>query len=62
MVRGTYGITGLGVIGGAQIFGVVIVALGGVAMVSALIVEYQIKRTTLDTQPIVINLNYIRKI
>ena len=49
-------------IGGGQIFGVVIVALGGAVMVSVLIVEYQIKRTTLDTQPIVINLNYIRKI
>lgn len=62
MIDETYEIIGLGVMGGAQIFGVMIVTLGGAAMVSALIVEYQIKKTTLDTQPIVINLNYIRKI
>jgi len=40
---GTYGITGLGVIDGSQIFAIASVALGGAAMVSALIVRNQIK-------------------
>ena len=40
---GTYGINGLGVIDGSQIFAIASVALGGAAMVSALIVRNQIK-------------------
>ena len=45
---GTYGVTGLGVIDGDQIFAIASVALGGAAMVSALIVRNQIKRKELD--------------
>ena len=47
-IGGTYGITGLGVIDGSQIFAIASVALGGAAMVSALIVRNQIKRKQLD--------------
>ena len=45
---GTCGITGLGVIDGSQIFAIASVALGGAAMVSALIVRNQIKIKQLD--------------
>ena len=45
---GTFGITGLGVVDGGQIFAIASVALGGAAMVSALIVKSQIKRKELD--------------
>ena len=48
LVGGTYGITGLGVIDGSQIFAIASVALGGAAMVSALIVRNQIKIKQLD--------------
>ena len=48
-IGGTYGVTGLGVIDGGQIFAIASVALGGAAMVSALIVRNQIiKRKKLD--------------
>jgi hypothetical protein len=47
-IGGTYGITSLGVIDGSQIFAIVSVALGGAAMVSALIVRNQVKRKQLD--------------
>jgi hypothetical protein len=47
-VGGTYGVTVLGVIDGGQIFAIASVALGGAAMVSALIVRNQIKRMKLD--------------
>ena len=47
-IGGTYGVTGLGVINGGQIFAIGSVALGGAAMVSALIVRNQIKRKELD--------------
>ena len=48
-IGGTYGVTSLGVIDGGQIFAIVSVALGGAAMVSALIVRNQIiKRKKLD--------------
>jgi hypothetical protein len=50
------------VIDGGKIFGITSVALGGAAMVSALMVWYQIKRTQLDTKQIVIDLNYIKNI
>jgi hypothetical protein len=50
LVGGTYGITGLGVIDGSQIFAIASVVLGGAAMVSALIVRNQIKRIKLDTK------------
>jgi hypothetical protein len=54
-VGGTYGITGLGVIDGSQIFAIASVALGGAAMVSALILRNQIKRKQLDKE-LVINM------
>ena len=47
-IGGTNGITSLGVIDGSQIFAIVSVALGGAAMVSALIVRNQVKRKQLD--------------
>ncbi|MGZ5489478.1 MAG: hypothetical protein ACXW2E_04055 [Nitrososphaeraceae archaeon] len=47
-IGGTYGITGLGVIDGSQIFAIASVALGGAAMVSALIVRNQLKIKQLD--------------
>ena len=47
-IGGTYGITGLGMIDGGQIFAIASVALGGVAMVSSLIVRNQIKKKQLD--------------
>ncbi|HJU58182.1 MAG TPA: hypothetical protein VJ583_00400 [Nitrososphaeraceae archaeon] len=45
---GTFGITGLGVVDGGQLFAIASIALGGAAMVSALIVRNQIKRKELD--------------
>jgi len=45
---GTFGITGLGVIDGGQLFAIASIALGGTAMVSAIIVRNQIKRKELD--------------
>ena len=45
---GTFGITGLGVVDGGQIFAIASIALGGAAMVSALIIRNQIKRKELD--------------
>ena len=45
---GTFGITGIGVVDGGQIFAIASIALGGAAMVSALIVRNQIKRKELD--------------
>jgi hypothetical protein len=54
-IGGTYGITGLGMIDGGQIFGIASVALGGAAMVSALILRNQIKRKQLDKE-LVINM------
>ena len=47
-VGGTYGVTSLSVIDGGQIFAIASVALGGAAMVSALILRNQIKRKELD--------------
>jgi hypothetical protein len=48
LVGVTYGVTGLGVIDGSQIFAIASVALGGAAMVSALIIRNQIKIKQLD--------------
>ena len=48
LIGGTFGVTGLGVSGGGQIFAIASIALGGAAMVSALIVRNQIKRKELD--------------
>jgi hypothetical protein len=45
---GTYGVTGLGVSDGGQIFAIASVALGGAAMISALILRNQIKIKKLD--------------
>ena len=45
---GTFGITGLGVVDGGQLFAIASIALGGAAMVSALIVRNQVKRKELD--------------
>lgn len=50
LVGGTYGISGLGVIDGGQIFAIASVALGGAAMVSALIVRKQRRRKQLDKE------------
>ena len=50
LVGGTYGISGLGVIDGGQIFAFASVALGGAAMVSALIVRNQRRRKQLDKE------------
>ena len=47
-VGGTYGVTSLSIIDGGQIFAIASVALGGAAMVSALILRNQIKRKELD--------------
>ena len=47
-IGGTYGVTSLGIVDGSQIFAIASVALGGAAMVSALIVRNQIKRKQLD--------------
>ena len=54
-IGGTYGITGLGMIDGGQIFAIASVALGGAGMVSALILRNQIKRKQLDKE-LVINM------
>ena len=50
LVGGTYGISGLGVIDGGQIFAIASVALGGAAIVSALIVRDQRRRKQLDKE------------
>ena len=50
LVGGTYGISGLGMIDGGQIFAIASVALGGAAMVSALIVRNQRRRKQLDKE------------
>ena len=50
LVGGTYGISGLGVIDGGQIFAIASVALGGAALVSALIVRNQRRRKQLDKE------------
>jgi hypothetical protein len=54
-IGGTYGITGLGMIDGGEIFAIASVALGGAAMVSSLILRNQIKRKQLDKE-LVINM------
>jgi hypothetical protein len=54
-IAGTYGITGIGMIDGGQIFAIASVALGGTAMISALILRNQIKRKQLDKE-LVINM------
>ena len=48
LIGGTFGVTGLGVSDVGQIFAIASIALGGAAMVSALIVRNQIKRKELD--------------
>ena len=52
-IGGTYGITGVGMIDGGQIFAIASVALGGAAMVSALILRNQIKRKQLDKELVI---------
>jgi hypothetical protein len=52
-IGGTYGITGIGMIDGGQIFAIASVALGGAAMVSALILRNQIKRKRLDKELVI---------
>ena len=54
-IGGTYGITGLGMIDGGEILAIASVALGGAAMVSALILRNQIKRKQYDKE-LVINM------
>ncbi len=48
LIGGTYGVTGLGMMNGDQILAIASIALGGAAMVSALIVRNQIKRKEFD--------------
>jgi hypothetical protein len=48
LIGGTYGVTGLGMMDGNQIFAIASIALGGAAMVSAFIIRNQIKRKQLD--------------
>jgi hypothetical protein len=50
LISGAFGVTGFGVMDGGQIFAITSIALGGAAMVSALIVRNQIKRMKLDTK------------
>ena len=50
LVGGTYGISGLGMIDGGQIFAIASVALGGAAMVSSLIVRNQVRRKQLNKE------------
>jgi hypothetical protein len=50
LVGGTYGISGLGMIDGGQIFAIASIALGGAAMVSALIVRNQVRRKQLNKE------------
>jgi len=48
LIGGTYGVTGLSISDGGQIFTIANMALGRAAMVSALILRNQIKRKELD--------------
>ena len=50
LIGGTYGVTGLGVIDGGQLLAIVSVALGGGAMVVALIVKNHLQKKKLNTQ------------
>lgn len=50
LIGGTYGVTGLGVIDGGQLLAIVSVALGGGAMVAALIVKNHLQKKKLSTQ------------
>ena len=49
-IGGTYGISSLGMIDGGQIFAIASMALGGAAMVSALIVRNQVRRKQLNKE------------
>ena len=44
LIGGTYGVTGLGVVDGGQILAIASVALGGAAMVVALIVRNHLQK------------------
>ena len=59
-IGGTYGITGVGMIDGGQIFAIASVALGGAAMVSALILRNQIKRKQFDKELVINMRQYIK--
>ncbi len=50
LIGGTYGVTGLGVIDGGQLLAFLSVALGGGAMVAALIVKNHLQKKKLNTQ------------
>jgi hypothetical protein len=50
LIGGTYGITALGIIDGGQLLAIVSVALGGGAMVAALIVKNHLQKKKLNTQ------------
>jgi hypothetical protein len=50
LIGGTFGVTGLGVIDGGQIFAISSVTLGGLAMISCLIFRNQLQRKKLDTK------------
>ena len=49
LIGGTYGVTGLGIIDGGQLLAIVSVALGGGAMVAALIVKNHLQKNNLYT-------------
>ena len=53
LIGGTYGVTGLGVIDGGQLLAIVSVALGGGAMVAALIVKNHLQKKKLNTHLII---------
>jgi len=50
LIGGTYGVTGLGVIDGGQLLAILSVALGGGAMVAALIVKNHLQKKKLNAQ------------
>ena len=53
LIGGTYGVAGLGLSDGGQIFAIASIALGGTAIVSALMVRSQIKRKELDKKIVI---------
>ncbi len=52
LTGGTFGITALGAIDGGSVLAIVAVAMGGAAMVNALLVRQQVQRKKLDAKEI----------
>ena len=50
LTGGTFGITALGAIDGGPVFAIAGVAMGGAAMVTALLVRHQVQRKKLDAK------------